>query len=1258
MNKTRKIALALLSVSAAWPGLIAQTTPPPAPAAKDTSDEELVVLTPFEISTSKDTGYQATETLAGTRIRTDLKDVASSISVVTKEFMQDIGATDNASLLQYVTNAEVGGPDGNFAGVGRGVTLSNSTPIVTNQRVRGLVSADQTRDYFTTNVPWDSYNIDRVEIQRGPNSILFGLGSPAGIINASTRNAEFHNLGSVETRAGSYDSYRGSIDLNQQLVNNVLAIRIDGLWDNQKYQQKPAFKEDKRIYGALRWDPKFFGPDFTTSFKAKFENGKITANMPRTGTVYDSVTPWFTDANKVKVDGSAISTYDLGSAPKGYSPWLATISGQQTPTYLMSGTTGETYQINSGYINNAFLSADGTKKLGAGNNAIGQKYSEMLYGVGSYRTYASNVADNVYLGAMANDKMLTDKSVFDFYNNLIDGDNKRETAKWNSFNLSFAQQGWGDRVGIELSYDYQSYHSGNRTLLGDSPTLNVDVTQVLQDGSTNPNYGRPYVTSNNGGTGSSYDIVRKDVRASLFGELRSTDFIHNDLVAKLIGRHRLNVVASQDQYDSENRAWNLYAKDNAWDAYTTQTTGYTTAFDYRGPLAVLYLGKTLSGATTASGANLPAVTQDINLKSGYSYLFDSTWTGGANVANTAWTPTAGTYLANEVYAGSTGLTQASNPANYVGWSSTRYLNLLSAGSGDPLYTSASKVEQIVKSYAGSWQGFMVNEAIVPTVGWRYDTVKQRSVTAGKNGSDKNYLKLDGSDYALPEYNDKSYYKGHSLSGGVVVHLNNLLPKKWDKNIPLNVSVSYNDSKNFQVTSRVDMYGNPITNPEGKTKEFGVMLATKDNRFSLRAIKYETEVTKATVSAGGFDPAGFLGTLQQGLKFRNIFLYQMTGYTWDTRAGFADTTVPLASTGGGTMVYNGQTVTTGLRYFWTPAYVDANGRAVQTAYYQNYNQTLPSTATHLQTWTESLAMRDASMKAWNDIQRYLDSSGFASIWKMTNTTESALTDRTTYEASIKASGNPAANTPADASLLPDPTTVGFVNGAAPAGFALTSDQKSKGEEFEFTANVTSNWRIAFNASKATASQYNIGGNGYQALVDMLDTAIAGAAGEMRQYNGDYQSGNSLRKKYSDWRTTYTWLKLQEDTSNAEIRKWHFNVVTNYSFTKGWLKGFGIGGAYRWMDKAAIGYPVYVDDAGYAQYNVKSPIYGKSEEGVDGWLSYERKLSEKIHWKIQLNIRNALKNEGLLPVTIEPDGTTWAGVQIKPVQEWSVTNTFSF
>jgi outer membrane receptor protein involved in Fe transport len=1233
-------------------GLVAQTTPPPnldktTTSATTSQDDEVYYLSPFEVTTDRDVGYVATQTLAGTRIRTDLGDVASSISVVTKDFMNDIGATDSGTLLQYTANAEVAGTSGTYTGLGSNQTLYDGTKITTNNRLRGLDSADTTRDYFLSSIPWDSYNIDRVDIQRGPNAILFGLGSPAGIVNAGMHNAQYTNMGSVETRYGSFGSLRGSIDVNRQIIDNVLAVRVDGLWNNTKYQQKPAFKDDQRIYGTIRWDPKIFSPDFATSVKMKFESGKIKANMPRTTTPYDNITSWFTDANKATVGGSSAtySVYDLGSSASSANAWFSTQLGQQYVGYITNGVTGNIDKVIGGYINNGFLNADGSVR-GVGENGVGQRYSEQFYGLSSYSNYAKYAKLPYYMYAQYKDKMLTDSSVFNFYDNLIDGDNKREYANWQTYNLDISQSGWGDRVGLNLTYNREKYNTKDWSLLGSAPAINIDLTSVLQDGSTNSNYGRPFITASSGGSGNWSTTERDTLRGSVFGELRASDFMQNELLVKLIGKHRFNLVASRDTYKYETRAYNMYASSNAWNTFLTKNSN--KAFDYNSPTSVIYLGSSLASATSAAGADIPRISSDISMKDSYVYLFDSTWTATGVSPSAAWTPTSD-YL-KEV-CNSTATTQAANPANYKGWSTERYLDLLSYEEGDDLYTSASKTERVITSYAGSWQGYMLNDALIPTVGWRYDSVKTRSVNAVKDtASNNSHLKLDQANYSLPDWDSTkiNYYKSHSLSGGAVVHINNLLPAFLEKRIPLNVSLSYNDSSNFQVTSaRVDVYGSPISNPAGKTKEVGVVLSTKDDRISFRVIKYTTSVKNATVST----LSSFSSAINYGLNFRNVFLYKLTSYT------LAQKDRATANATGGTAVFNGETVTYGTRWWWTPAYVDANGRPVESVYWSLYSgRTAPTSYDHLETWAEATKHRDDCITAWNDIQTWLTDKGYFKAWNYSPTTLSCLTTRSIYEstATVNATTGILENSKYDAAG----STVYQYGGSVPSGYAITADSESKGYEFELSANITKNWRLAFNASKTSAIYTSVGGDALNELVDYMDVQMNGVAGDMRRWNGDFQDGNEVRDSWADFRSAWTLVKLQEKTDASELRKWRYNIVTNYTFDNGWLKGFSVGAAYRWQDKVVIGYPVYTDTNGYAAYNLDKPVYGPTEDGKDFWISYERPINDKINWKIQLNIRNAFDSDGLIPITVEPDGTTWAGVRLKPVQEWYLTNTFTF
>ena len=245
--------VAILASSSVW----AQTT---APAASAQENDDVVVLSPFEVSAEQQSsGYSTASTLAGNRLNTDLKDLGTSLSVYNAQFLTDIGATDARSLLQYTLGTEVGGILENFSGTGGGIapnTNANLGPQSSN-RVRGLVGADNTRDLYLTNIPWDGYNIEAVDIQRGPNAILFGQGSAGGVINTRTKQASYRNSGEVSVRVDQYGSLRGSFDINRVLIDDELSIRLAAVHSEAKFKQKPAFDDFNRQFLALRYEPGF-----------------------------------------------------------------------------------------------------------------------------------------------------------------------------------------------------------------------------------------------------------------------------------------------------------------------------------------------------------------------------------------------------------------------------------------------------------------------------------------------------------------------------------------------------------------------------------------------------------------------------------------------------------------------------------------------------------------------------------------------------------------------------------------------------------------------------------------------------------------------------------------------------------------------------------------------------------------------------------------------------------------------------------------
>ncbi len=138
----------------------------------------IVELSPFEVKGDDSRGYLASNTLSGTRLNSKLEDLAASISVVTKQQLLDTAAVDLNDVFLYETNTEGTGQFSDPTNDARGVYDNVAGNPQTANRIRGLTAANVARNGFsgTNAIPIDTYNIDSVEISRGPNSNIFGRG--------------------------------------------------------------------------------------------------------------------------------------------------------------------------------------------------------------------------------------------------------------------------------------------------------------------------------------------------------------------------------------------------------------------------------------------------------------------------------------------------------------------------------------------------------------------------------------------------------------------------------------------------------------------------------------------------------------------------------------------------------------------------------------------------------------------------------------------------------------------------------------------------------------------------------------------------------------------------------------------------------------------------------------------------------------------------------------------------------------------------
>jgi len=1218
-SSTARAFLLAAAVIASVAGVRAQavaeaTTPATAP-----TDEETIQLDPFTVSAAEDSGYSAQSTLAGTRVRTELKDVSSAISVVTGQFLRDTGSKNSQELLVYTPSTEIGGVRGNFSGAGGSGSFDENSNLLrpsNNTRVRGLEAADNTRDYFLTEIPWDGYNVGRVDLQRGPNSILFGVGSPAGIINTSLNGAEWNNKRTAESRLDNHGSVRFSTDVNCMVLKNELAIRIAALDDHTLYEQKPAYNHDRRLYGALRYDPKLFANGHTT-IRVNYEAGDVKANRPRSLPPIDRVTQWF---RPVGSPGSSVfgmgkltadPTTTFNKYIKGASIFSNSFMGRLYATdvamYYNADSSAATALSSAGFGTSSMVPYLNNVVVDSRNNVIIPSTSINGLLVGRYLSvpsvggWATTAPAALSGGAYYGDTTINDPSIFNFYKNLLDGNNKQEWQKWTAENLNVSQTFLQDRVGFQYVYDRQRYKDGQYIFLnGSQYAIGIDINTKLIDGTTNPNLGRPYV-GNSGTTGSGENFIDRDShRLTAFGELRAADLMGKGWLSRLLGRHILTGLVSQDTKQSDNRGYLNYATDPSYAQATGQGgASLQTAARYVDWIA--YLGKkSFMSDSSAAGANLPGITGTIS-PTGYTTIryFNSQW--NATGVDRAGAYTYTTYDATGAAVSTVG-TQADNPANYVGWTNINNVRILNAQHGDleDLYTGGTLNRNRIKSFGMTWQGYFWDDSVVATIGWRQDTVTNRSASAPVD--DQGVARISYDLNSTPQLRAV----GHSLSGGVVYHL-----KMLDQFLPAGTQISllYNNAQNFKADApRGDVFGYQIPNPTAKTIEYGVALSTLNDRLSFKVTNYRTREQNASLT--GATGGGFAG---------NLYLFWAVPY-WSATEGLAaleGIASPVSNGGLGYSIPNmPSSYVQNNQYSWQNIAVDSKGNPDGAAIFKSVHDfftKFPLT------------------------QRFCDQYGIQmDVAKMHS---SNVAD---WFAAIPAS------TPTNQNLGAQPLYGGRLKDFG-ASASATVDTESKGWEFESTAKLTHNWDLTLNVTKTNAVRNALNPTMDEAMKIMTDF-LATDAGNIRWWGGPTfrdQWNNNLVASYKA-------LKAQQGTSAAEVPEWRSNLISTYRFNHGLLNRLYVGGAFRWEDHRVLGYQY---SAAMGTIDVSKPWYGPTDSHVDMWVGRTWDLPHKMSLRMQFNVRNLGENDRLVPVSVQPDGS----VAISRIQEgalYQLTTTLSF
>ena len=260
-HSSLRTALLCAGLAAVLPSAARSQTPAANP---DTSTKDVVTLPQFTINEKPANPYVSRQALSASRVAMDLQDIPQSVSIVTSEFMKDSMSNRMLDAAKYITPVtESSLPTGSDRYNMRGFQTSH-------EFIDGMVISGED-GYSMSIVP---YNIDRVEIIKGPNAILVPGGAPGGQFNPITKSPIMKDQASVTLELSQYVGNAISTDYNRIISREKgLAARVvAAYWNSGGYSDR-YFRKGWMFAPSLSWQ---LSPDHKLTVKAEIMRNKET----------------------------------------------------------------------------------------------------------------------------------------------------------------------------------------------------------------------------------------------------------------------------------------------------------------------------------------------------------------------------------------------------------------------------------------------------------------------------------------------------------------------------------------------------------------------------------------------------------------------------------------------------------------------------------------------------------------------------------------------------------------------------------------------------------------------------------------------------------------------------------------------------------------------------------------------------------------------------------------------------------------------
>ncbi len=238
----RRLLLPMLAIPAlTCPAVVLANDEPP---AEPLALEEMQVTASAERADGPVQGYRATRSASATRTDTAIHETPQSISVVPAQVVEDIGATRLEDALDYAGGVERGN---NFGGQG-----------LTEFLVRGFSTQEFYRNGFAVNRGYpnmpDASTLERIEVLRGPASMLYGRGDPGGTFNIVSKQPQAERRTVLGSQVNTDGLRRGTLDTTGALDESAaFTYRLNLVAEGSDSFRDHVESERYNIAPVLRW---------------------------------------------------------------------------------------------------------------------------------------------------------------------------------------------------------------------------------------------------------------------------------------------------------------------------------------------------------------------------------------------------------------------------------------------------------------------------------------------------------------------------------------------------------------------------------------------------------------------------------------------------------------------------------------------------------------------------------------------------------------------------------------------------------------------------------------------------------------------------------------------------------------------------------------------------------------------------------------------------------------------------------------------